>query len=208
MQDRNHADPSINNEHPPLAGTSRVQKIGLDGSLIEIAVAANTWVYSWGHVVANLAAGRTEYAPAHVYVEYRNLNDPGDPVPIPTINREDGVAYYMGLIGSPGADYMRLSLASPIPEYNSGVPGADSLPPGFHNQLRCQVAAAAGTGALGLPFSFAAGSKIIGTALVASPDPGDRSKDVVWSRAYYPQNQQIVVPVIGGLVVTHLLSFQ
>lgn len=179
-----------------------------DGAVVELARAANAWPFTWGHVVANLAAGRLEYAPAFVYVEFRNSADPDDPVPVPAAPRSEGVDYYLNLAATADRDYLRLPLGLVVPGRDSRIDGFAHLPADHHNVLTCQAAAAPGVGAGGKPFSFASGSRIYGSAVVAAPRPEDRSRDVVWSRAYYPVDQQFVMPPTGGLIITHPLAFR
>jgi len=179
------------------------------GGWAAAAGAPNAWAYTWGEIAARLCVpGPLDYRPSHLYLEFRNGGDPGDPVPTPPDAREDGLGYYLGLAGSADRDYLRIPISDATPGRDPDFEGTAHLPPGFANQVLFGGVSAEGYGVLGRPFSAAAGSRCYGSALAAAPFPGDPSRDVVWSRAYYAPGSQVDAPAGGAVRVAHLLQFR
>lgn len=144
----------------------------------------NLVVYHWGKILAPLLTqGDSKYRIAGMLLEYENTTNPGDPVSIPTYDRTRDIQYYLDLTSHPKRDYLRVSLtASQVL-----TAGAD-----YENNLLVFFARTAGLqGANGKPFSADDNSKVFGAALVAMPEPGDRTQDLVLSAFYFAEADQI-----------------
>ena len=155
----------------------------------------NDILYDWGPIVARLLQGNVAYKLGGIYIEYQNVASPGTPVTPPAVARDDGYAYYDGLSGSTTVDFLRLPLTS------SFLTSSDEeiFPQG--NEVTFLAMTAGAVGANGKTFSDTVNSRVYGAALVAIPDSGDRTKDLVFSRFYLPTNQQIVKPAGQQIVL-------
>lgn len=142
--------------------------------LIEIQ---NLILYGGADILALLAGGQSSYSLRTMYIEFENLADPSDPITPPTFGRADGVAYYNGLISSPNRDFIRVPLSVSAAFSSSGADYANNIAT-FFGQSSGTV------GFHGKAFGESSNSAIFGAAMVASPDPTDQSKDIVFSRAY------------------------
>lgn len=162
-----------------------------DGSWVPLFTRKNLILYSWGYLAAqSLGLGNPAYKVAAAYIEYKNVVNPGDPVPIPAYDRTAGLAYFTTL--PVNQDYLRVPLA--------GFPTID-IAPGFEpyfisgltgNRVSFVAQSAGSQGVLGRPFSDAALSKIFGITLVATPVLSDPTQDVILSRGYFRmQDQQL-----------------
>ena len=144
---------------------------------------------TWGHVACQLfGRGKREYRLNAMYFEFANVASPGDPVTLPDVDRLDGLDYFTGLVG---ADFLRVPIrGEPGIEI---VDGDEAAFPeaGTGNRLVFYAQTSGVEGVLGLPFSDAANSTVYGVHLVAAPDWGDRTKDVVFARGYYAADNQI-----------------
>ncbi len=152
----------------------------------------NSVIQSWGAIFGNLSQGRAEYRIARMYLEFRNVADVEVAIDPPGFNRgvSSGRAYYDGLADSADTDYLRVPLLAQT--LNSSDPIL--FPDGNLVTFFAQTAGLAGVG--GLPFSDANNSVVYGAALVATPDDGDPTQDLVFSRAYLDADQQR--PKIAG----------
>jgi len=151
----------------------------------------NLILYSWGYLACQaLGAGNPAFKVAAAYLEYKNVINPTDQVPVPGFDRAGGLSYYSSLPAN--QDFLRVPLA--------GTPAID-IAPGSENYFVAGVSgnratfsaqSAGATGNLGRPFSTAANSKLFGIALVATPVLGDWTHDVLLSRGYFaPSDQQL-----------------
>ena len=155
-----------------------------DGSWVPLFDRKNTILFSWGFLAARaLGLGDPAYKVAAAYLEFANVVNPGDPVPVPTYDRSAGLSYFTGLPVS--QDYLRVPLA--------GAPAIDNAP-GYEpyfvagtsgNRVTFTAQSAGSQGVLGRPFSDAANSKVFGITLVATPVVGDPTQDVILSRGYF-----------------------
>jgi len=137
----------------------------------------NLILYGGADILALLAGGQSSYNLRTMYIEFENLADPSDPITPPTFGRADGVAYYNGLVSSPNRDFIRVALSVSPAFSTSGVD--------YVNNIATFFGQSSGTvGFHGKSFGESSNSAIFGAALVASPDPEDQSKDIVFSRAY------------------------
>lgn len=174
-----------------------------------LAEAPNTWVYSWGHIAARLAAAADPaFRPAYVYAEFKNVADPADSVPIPVVARQDGLSYYAGLASSSDTDYLRLPIVSRSLDADPNYSGSQYLDSGQVNRLIVEALTAGTAGVHGKVFGNAANSKVYGFAIAAAPTPNDPTQDVVWNRSYYALDQQFIAPQTGTLRLTAALLFK
>lgn len=138
----------------------------------------NLVLFSGADVLANLIAGRPGWNISTLYLEFKNLASPGDPVSAPTYDRTGGIEYYTGLAASPDTDFVRVPLTT-LPMFGN----SDNTK--YNNNLVTFFAMSEGTvGFHGKPFSAAANSAVYGAALVAAPNFADQSQDVVYARVY------------------------
>ncbi len=140
----------------------------------------NLVLYDWATIVGNLLTlGSSAYKIGGMYLEFENVASPGDPVSPPTVTRADGLSYYSGLEGSPDRDYLRVPLLSAL----------------LDGDQMTFVAQSQGTeGVNGVAFGAASNSKLFGAALVAMPDEDDPTQDIVFSRFYAEEADQIEKP--------------
>lgn len=150
----------------------------------------------WAHIAARQigfrrSPERREYAVNMVYVEFENVAAPEDPVAVPDDDPAVQIEYYSALLDVPGRDFLRFPLRF-APELTATGENADAFPEGFGNTLRFTVDTEGNSGVHGREFSSAANSKVCGAALVAAPDPDDRSQDVVFARWYFQPDKQVL----------------
>ncbi len=156
-----------------------------------LAEQENAWMYTWGYLACKAIGQRdASYGINCMYIEYANVASPGDPVSIPSFNRQDSRSYYEGL--GAGRDYLRIPLRST--PFIDAAPGYESYfpDPGTGNRLTVSAQSSGTQGTLGRPFSDTVNSKVAGVALVAAPSLSDRTKDVLFSRFYYSTDKQKV----------------
>ena len=122
-------------------------------------------------IMAQLAAGNPDYAIATMYFEFTNGS-----VPSVTPLVDEGQDYYNGLDGV-NKDFLRVAISSTPTIESSGVDYAGDI-------ARFFGLTSGAVGVKGLTFSQAAGSKVYGAALAASPTNAF-SGDVVFSRFYF-----------------------
>lgn len=147
----------------------------------------NDIMYDWASIVSRqLADGGTAYRIGGMYIEYKNVASPSDTVTPPAFDRSGGISYYNGLSGSPDIDYLRVPLIAAVRSSSDDELFPDGNRVTFFAQTQGVV------GVHGKAFSDVANSKIYGAALVAIPDPADRTKDLVLSRLYVATNKQQV----------------
>ena len=144
----------------------------------------NQVMYGWGFIVAQcMGVGNLAYKVAAGYLEYKNVVNPTDPVPVPTFLRSDGLSYFQSLPAN--QDYLRVPLAA--------TPTID-IQPGYEpyflagfsgNRLTFKIQSSGSVGVNGVPYSNASNSKVFGLTLVATPVLSDPTKDVILSRNYF-----------------------
>lgn len=145
------------------------------------------------------------YGVVAAYLEYQNVGSPSDTVSTPTPAFNDTIAYYAGLAGGP-SDFLRLPLQ--VSPAIGIIPGNEAdFAQGQGNQLTFFVQSAGTTGLFGSPFSSAHNSKVYGIALVATPVPGDQTRDILFARAYYAGSDQLVVPANGQVGIQYVVPF-
>lgn len=147
----------------------------------------NTVLYEWGAIVGPLMTeGLVNFRIGGMYLEYCNVDDPEDEVPIPSYGREaeHGIDYYNSLVMDDQRDYLRV----PMTAVSLGISDPVKFPKG---NLPTFFAQSSGVvGANGKPFSDTVNSKLVGGALVAFVHPTDYTQDLVLSRFYLPTGEQ------------------
>lgn len=134
----------------------------------------NLILYSGADILGQLLAGRAGYSINTVYMEFKNTVGAITP---PAVTRADGIEYYNGLSASVDTDFLRLPLL-----VNASLEASDT---DYESNQATFFAESEGTsGFNGKAFSQAASSWVYGAALVASPEPSDQSRDVIFSRLY------------------------
>jgi len=156
-------------------------------------------------IAKSLGLGDRDYMINRLYIEFENVAAPANPVSIPSFNNTDGLSYYQNLVAP--QDYLsvpllgtpQLGIVSGYESYfTAGVDG---------NQLTFTAQTAGSVGINGVTFSNALNSKIFGIALVAAPDSGDMTKDILIARGYYTVANQLIVPAAGQVHVSATLEF-
>lgn len=185
---------------PAVAGFARLYRIlnpgrgqEVEGAQLEqLAQHANQHQYGWGHSVARALRGERLYGLGGMYFEFENVADPEDPVTIPTYGREEGLEYYTDLALSGVRDFIRAPL-SLSPQLGIVTGYEDYFEDGVSgNQLTVFCQTQGTTGFHGKTFSAGANSKVFGAALVAIPDFGDQTQDIVFARLYFDVAEQTV----------------
>ena len=144
----------------------------------KMVVTKNLILFSGADILAQALAGTPGYKVSTLYLEFKNLAMPGDPVPIPSFDRTGGVAYYNGLASSLDIDYLRIPL-----QISPSFGTSDETD--YENNRVTFVGISEGTlGFHGKLFGSGANSAVYGAALVASPAPDDQTQDRVFSRVY------------------------
>lgn len=147
------------------------------GKLIPVVEVPNLILYGGADVLAKLLAGNPEYKINAMYLEFKNLADPSDPITPPVFDRTGGRDYYDGLVSSLDTDFVRVPLAS--------VPLLQATDTDYsNNQITFFSISSGSVGFHGKTFSSAANSAVYGAALVATPGGSDQAQDVVYARVY------------------------
>ena len=148
------------------------------GRIIKMVVRKNLILFSGADILAKLLSGDNTFRIATMYMEFKNLASPGDPVPIPSFDRSGGIAYYNGLLASSDLDFIRIPLQI-APTFSS----SDETT--YEDNKVTFIGVSEGTvGFHGKAFGPGSNSAVYGAGLVSSPDPDDQSLDRVFSRVY------------------------
>ena len=140
----------------------------------------NDFMKEGSSAVAQLLAGSNQYRLRGMYIEFDNA---GGTISPPTYSREEGRSYYDSLSGHPTRDYLRVSLDSVVTAISD-----EAFPVG--NQVQAFAQTTGTVGVHGKAFSAGAGSVVFGGALVAMPDDGDYTQDLIVDRFYYSAGKQ------------------
>jgi len=149
--------------------------------------------------------GNRSYKINKFYIEFENVALPGDAVSVPSFLTTEGREYYAGL--STPRDYLRVDLdGDPTLQIASGyesyfTAGTDG------NSLHFRAISAGTEGQNGVTFSDGVNSKVFGIALVAGPDDGDITQDLVVARRYYDVADQKLKQASGQIGVSWDLDF-
>jgi hypothetical protein len=131
---------------------------------------SNLVLYGAADILALLISGNPDYKLNVMYIEFQNTGGP--PVSPPSFDRSGGRLYYDGLSAS---DYLRVPIVAPPALSPSGAQYEG-------NQATFFAVTEGLAGVHSTPFNTT--SVVYGAALVAAPDIGDQSRDVVFSRVY------------------------
>lgn len=192
---------------PSPKGTYRVFDVGESGEWQFLFGGLNSIQRDWVRIACQtIGKGQSNYKIGGMYLEFENVASPGDPVAIPEFSQSAGREYYDGLSGN--QDYLRvpligdptLSVSADMTDFFSGD-GVDNNTATFFSQ------SSGVAGVNGLEFSSSANSKLFGLALVAIPDWGDRSLDLIFGRAYYAEGDQIVKAIAHQIGVSWTQKF-
>lgn len=147
--------------------------------------------YDWARIALQcIGLGKREYRISAVYVEFENVASPGDPATVPAYGRDEGTEYYTSLSGV--RDYLRLPLlAQPQLAVADGFEDAFTGEGDDFNSMTFFAQTSGSVGVNGLPFSEGSNSVAVGIALVAAPVWADRTRDVVFGRAYFAVDEQV-----------------
>lgn len=147
----------------------------------------NTVMYEWGRIVSELLMGNPDGRPYHIanaYIEFENNG--GAAVSPPEILRDEGRSYYEDLAPSPNRDYLRVPVTATALESSD----EEAYPNG--NEPTFFIQTSGSNGVNGKEFSDSVQSRVYGGALVASPVIGDPSQDLVFSRCYFAEENQLI----------------
>ena len=142
------------------------------GKVIRMQRCRNTTCYEGADILGRIMAGQTNYIPSVMYFEFEN----GGSFPAKTADRE-GRSYYAAVEASATRDYLRVPIVR--------TPDLSAQNASFATNVvtwYCQNSVTLGQG--GKVFSEAALSTVYGLALVAAPDPDDRTEDLVYAKSY------------------------
>lgn len=144
-------------------------------------IVSNNVLYSWSELVSRLlTTGDARYRISGMYLEFQN--DPGGPISPPPFDRTRTIAYYGSLAESADRDFLRVPLTASL---------VSSTSENRSDDLLTFFATSTGvTGIHGKPFSATAQSVVFGASLVAMPQAGDRTQDVIFSSLYLPADEQ------------------
>ncbi len=147
----------------------------------------NAVMFDWAGLASRLfTSADPRYRISGMYLEYKNLADPSTVVTPPSFTRDQGISYYSGLSSSSTVDYLRVPLSA------NALTNTDTESFTIANAMTLFAMSQGSVGVNGKPFASGNNSKVYGGALVALVDENDRTNDVVFSRFYFPTNQQRV----------------
>ena len=158
-------------------------------------VVNNTRLNEWVSIVMPLLLqADAKYRIAGMYLEFANA---AAPITVPSYGAgpTHGRPYYTGLSGHATKDYLRV----PLESSQILAPDDANYPDG--NVMIFRASTAGTVGVNGKTFSNAAGSTLIGGALIAMVDPLDATKDKLVSRFYFATSDQALKPVTNQLSV-------
>lgn len=179
-----------------------------DQSLRHIATQPNQIQTSWGFAAAMaLGMGDATYRIRAMYLEFANVGDPGDPVTVPAYDEDDGLEYFQDLALSSDADFLRVPLIQK-PLLSIEEDYEDLFVEGESgNKLTFFTLSQGIAGVNGKPYSDSVNSKVYGACLVATPEFGDRTKDVIVARTYFDVADQTVKEASHQVGITWDLVF-
>jgi len=145
----------------------------------------NDVLFEWATIAGTLLTqGLSNYRLSGIYLEFENAG--GAPVTVPSFTRDEGIAYYNGLVASPDRDYLRVGL-----NFGKLTSSNETNFPGG-NLMTFQAQTSGIVGVHGKTFSDTVSSRVYGGALVAQIDANDASQDLIFSRFYFPSANQKV----------------
>ncbi len=147
------------------------------GEIGKIISRPNKILYSAADILAKLIAGVDGYNIGAMYLEYKNVDAPGDPITAPTFTRGGGIDYYNGLASSEDVDFLRIPLTISPLITSSGSDYAG-------NTVTFYGISEGTVGFNGKPFTAAANSSVYGAGLISVPNFDSQDEDLVFSRVY------------------------
>ena len=190
----------------PFEGWYTVYDISPDGVWIPRFRKRNTLMVSHGFAYAQLLGnGDRSYRISKLYVEFENTVGA---VSEPSYSAFDSREYYDNLVAP--KDYLRLDvLGAPrisiVPGYEAYFNAAN----GEGNRLTVTGQTSGAVGENGLEFSDAVNSRVYGLALVAAPQDGDKTKDILITRGYWTDGgDQAEKQASGQIAVSWDLDFK
>lgn len=187
------------------------------GLLTPLHSQKNLILLSWGHAAARQLgyrpqAGRPSYHISAMYIEYENVANPVNPVTVSAFDRDLDPDYYNDLYASATQDFLRVALRLE-PSLGISVTTEGDYPDYFTagqdgNQLTFFAQTAGTAGVHGKPFGAAYNSKVYAATLVATPDPDDRSKDVLFARTTFAEENQVTKEASSQIGITWDIAFE
>jgi hypothetical protein len=166
----------------------------------------NLFAFGWGGIITQLLAGNLAFKVAAGYLEYKNVVNGTDPVPVPVYDRTSGLAYFNGLPAN--QDFLRVPLVG-LPAIDTTTDYLPYFTPGVNgNRVTFKLQTTGTVGVLGLPFSNTVNSKLFGLTLVATPLFADRTQDLILSRGYFGVPDQQLKQVGSQLGVNWRIAFR
>lgn len=162
----------------------------------------NLILREWGAIVGRLLLREgTKFGISGMYIEFANDASPVSP---PSYDRgpDSGVEYYNSLSDDATLDYLRVQLVAGVLNVSD-----DTLYP-KGNQPTFFAMTGGTTGVHGKAFSEVANSRVIGAALVATPEADDATQDLVLSRFYFDEADQIPKLATGQVGIEWQLTLQ
>jgi hypothetical protein len=200
-------DAKLNLIGPRVIGRVALWHLDEIGQPTLITRRRNQLQLGWSHVVTKLLSGLSAYRIGAMYVEFENVANPLTPVATPSYDDTEGTEYYEDLALSADRDFLRVPLNQmPLLAPSSGY--TEYFPEANTGNVATFYAQTQGvTGVHGKSFTNSNNSKIYGLALVAVPEWGDRTKDIVFARMYFDAGEQTVKPAATQLAVSWDVKF-
>jgi hypothetical protein len=151
----------------------------------------------WASILARLlTTADPRYRISTMYLEFVNVASPGDTSPNPNYDRNPASAasYYAGLALSSDRDFMRVPLIAKIEATDQNLYPEGNLITWF-----AQTQGTAGVN--GKPFGDVHNSLVVGGALVAMLDQDNPAQDLIMSRFYYVEAEQVPKQAVGQVGV-------
>ena len=144
-----------------------------------------------------------------MYIEYENIA-PESTISAPSFGRNVDVSYYNSLVDSNTRNFIRVPLSiepalSVSTGYEANLPVNQS-----GNQLTffAQTAEARVVySGEGKAFNANSNSRVYAAALVAAPAMNDRSKDVIFARTVFAENNQVTKEASSQIGITWDIAF-
>jgi hypothetical protein len=147
------------------------------GEIVKIVERSNLILFEGADALAQCLVGNADYAVRVMYMEFKNLASPGDPITPPIFDRSGGIAYYNGLSASLDTDFLRIPLT-----LNPTVSTSGSEYEG--NQATFFGISEGTTGFNGKLFNESVNSAVYGAGLISAPVIDSQASDKVFSRVY------------------------
>jgi hypothetical protein len=170
--------------------------------------------YGWGFIAARQLGyqrqpDRLDYHISAMYIEYENL-DPELTISPVSLGRSADISYYNSLVDSETRNFIRVPLTiEPALSVSTGYEA--NLPV---NQSGNQLTFFAQTSEARVvyegenkAFRASSNSRVYAAALVAAPVMSDRSKDVVFARTVFAENNQVTKEASSQIGITWDIAF-